>query len=191
MKQVFLFVLSSIILFSCQKEISLETATGSGGGGGGTGGGGNSTYYMQAKINGTLRKFNFNNLFILMDVGGGDKALSLGGSFSSDPSNMEGIGIQINFQGISPASGTYTEEHTGIDYIVAGVYNPGSTTTVYGAGVVFPSVSPLVVTITKYDNTVVEGTFKGAFYKMDIGGGSPPSTEYLNFTEGSFRLPKR
>jgi hypothetical protein len=187
MKQLFLVLLSAFILVSCQKEVSYETPVNGGGGGGG----GNNSYFIQAKVNGTTKTFNFNNAAIITDLGGGVKSLSLVGNASSNASSLEGINLAINFMAIAPKTGTYTEDYSGTDYVTAAVYNPNSTTVVYGAGLIATSVSPLNITITKIDNTVVSGTFKGAFYKLDISSGNPSSTEYLDFTDGSFNLPVR
>jgi hypothetical protein len=185
MKLLFVFALTSILLVSCRKEISLETITGGGGGGGGT-----PTYFIQAKVNGELRTFNFNNMAKVTDFGNGLKSLSLIGSATANASNLEGINLTINFFAGSPVAGTYSEDYSGTDYVTAGVYNPNSATIVYGAGLTVSTVSPLNITISKIDNAEATGTFKGAFYKTDISGGLP-STEYLEFTEGSFKLPVR
>jgi len=184
MKLPFLFALTSILFISCQKDTSLETNAGGGGGGG------NTSYYIQAKVNGTVRTFNFNSMAKITDFGSGFKSLSLLGSATANASNLEGINLTINFFAGSPVAGTYSEDYSGTDYVTAGVYNPNSATIVYGAGITISTVSPLSITISKIDNAEATGTFKGAFYKTDIAGG-PASTEYLEFTEGSFRLPIR
>ena len=186
LKQIFVFTLASFVLVSCSKEISFETATS--GGGGGTGGGG-SIYFLQANVNGTTRTFNYNAMAKVTDFGNGLKSLSLIGSATSNASNLEGINLTINFFGSNPKAGTFSEDYSGSDYVAAGIYNPNSTTVVYGAGLTTASVSPLSITISKIDNAEVTGTFKGAFYKTDTSG--VLSTEYLNFTEGSFRLQIR
>jgi hypothetical protein len=189
MKLSSLLVISSFLLFSCQKELSHETPTNTGGSGSGTGGGGsNNSYYIRAKVNGTDRSFNYNDMAKVTDLGGGSKMISLIGSASSSANNLEGINLTISFLSGSPVAGTYSEDSQSLDYIVAGVYNPNSSTVVYAAGLSATMAIPLSVTISKIDNAVAEGTFKGAFYKTDISSGGP-GTEYLSFTEGTFRLP--
>jgi hypothetical protein len=185
MKLLSLLVLAFVLLSSCQKEKSYETPTGGGPGGGG----GNASYFLQAKVNGTVRTFNFNDAAVLNDVGGGSKTLSIIGFASSNTSSLEGVQLAINFTSGGPQVGTYKEDYAGTDYIAAGLYNPNSTTTAYGAGLVAASVSPLSITITKIDSVKIAGTFKGAFYKMDLTTGNTSTTEYLEFTEGQFNLP--
>jgi hypothetical protein len=187
MKQLSLLVISSFFLLSCQKELSHETSTNTGGSGTG-GGGGNNSYYIRAKVNGSDRSFNYNDMAKVTDLGGGSKTISLIGSASPSATNLEGINLTISFLNGSPVAGTYNEDNQSLDYIVAGVYNPNSSTVVYAAGLSATTALPLSVTISKIDNTVAEGTFKGAFYKTDISSGGP-GTEYLSFTEGAFRLP--
>ena len=184
MKQSLIFVLAAATILSCNKETSIETPTNSGGG---TGGGGNSNgYFISAKVNGADRTFNSNDQAVITDLGGGTKTLSLLGSVSA--TSVESINLTISFLKSAPTTGTFSEAAQTQDYITAGIYNPNSPTVVYTAGLATASVSPLTITITKIDNSVAEGTFKGAFYKTDVSGGGPTS-EYLTFTEGSFRVP--
>ena len=185
MKQFLLFCTAGFVLISCQKEISTETTNGGGSTGGGTGGA--TTYYIKCKINGTARTFNYNDMAKLTDLAVGAKTFSILGSASSDASNLEGVNLSINFIAGAPAAGTYAEDYSGTDYLVAGVYNPNSTTTIYAAGLTANSVLPLTITITKLDSQEATGTFKGAFYKTQVTSGVPTS-EYLSFTEGEFKL---
>ena len=180
MKQLLIFVLAAVTIVSCQKETSVETSTN-------TGGGGNSNgYFISAKVNGTARTFNSNDEALITDLGGGAKTFSLLGSAST--TSVESINLTISFLKSAPTTGTFSEASQTLDYITAGIYNPNSPTVVYTAGLATSSVSPLTITITKIDNTVAEGTFEGAFYKTDVSGGGPTS-EYLTFTDGSFRVP--
>jgi hypothetical protein len=150
--------------------------------------GGNSTYFLNAKIDGTLHTFDVNDAAKITDFGSGMSSLSILGSASSSASDLEGINLSINFFNVSPAVGTYSEVNSGNDYIAAGVYNPNSATLVYTAGIAASSNVPLSIAITKLDSTEIEGTFQGAFYKTDITTGSP-SADYVTITEGTFRLP--
>jgi hypothetical protein len=186
MKRIFFFALTTLLIFSCAKERSFETHSS----GGPPPGGGNSTYFFQAKVDGTVHSFNSNASANINDFGTGLKSLSLTGFASADTNNLEGINLSINFFAGSPKAGTYSQDYTGSEYVTAGIYNPNSTTVVYGAGLTTNTVSPLTITISKIDNTEVAGTFKGAFYKTDVNGG-PASSEFLQFTDGSFRLPIR
>ena len=180
MKQLLIFVLAAATFVSCNKEKSIESSTNTGGGGNTNG------YFISAKVNGTQRRFNSNDEAVITDLGGGAKTLSLIGSASS--TSAEGINLTISFLKSAPTAGTFSEDAQTLDYITAGIYNPNSPTVVYTAGLSTSTVSPLSITITKIDSTVVEGTFKGAFYKTDVSSGGPTS-EYVTFTDGSFKLP--
>jgi len=182
MKQLVLIAVMGVLLASCSKEKSFESSTNSGAGGG------NTTNYIIAKINGVLTTFNVNDVAKLTDFGSGLSSLSITGLASADPSNTQAINLSINFFNITPAVGTYTQDYSGSDYLTAGVYNPDSATVVYTAGISTSTAVPLSITITKLDNNEIEGTFKGAFYKTDVSNGSP-SSDYITFTEGTFRLP--
>ena len=181
MKQLVLFAVVGLLLASCQKEKSLETSAV-------VAPGGTSTYYLTAKIDGTLHTFDVNDAAKITDFGSGMSSLSILGSASSSTSDLEGINLSINFFNVSPAVGTYTQENSGNDYLTAGVYNPNSATLVYTAGITSSSTLPLAITIAKLDNTEIKGTFTGAFYKTDITSGAP-SSDYITITEGTFKLP--
>jgi len=181
MKPIVLVAVAAFVLASCQKEKSFESSTG-------TPGGGSNTYFIEAKINGTLHTFDVNDVAKMTDFGSGLKSLSITGSASTTATNLEGINLSINFFNITPATGTYSENDSASDHVTAGVYNPNSATTVYTAGITTNSPLPLSITITQLSSTQVEGTFKGAFYKTDITTGSP-TTDFVTMTEGSFRLP--
>jgi len=181
MKQLVLIAVAGLFIISCSKEKSFETSTGAPGGG-------NTTYFITAKINGKLTTFNENDVAKITDFGSGLKSLSITGSASSNPTSLQGIDLSINFFNIAPAVGTYAADSSATDFMTAGVYNPDSATVVYTTAASASSVSPLSITITKLDNNEVQGTFKGAFYRTDISTGST-SSDYLTFSEGSFRLP--
>jgi hypothetical protein len=182
------FVLFAIVFSSCQKELSFDTTGGSGGGNNGGGGntGGGSAYYIRGKKDGTAFNFTVNTMAKITDIGQGIVSLSL--IASAGGSNMEGINIGINFaNGKSPAVGTYSEDDSSLDYSILGVYNPNSTTIVYGAGVFSPSAKPLVVKILSKTNTEMTGTFEGAFYKTELSSGTI-GPDFISFTEGEFKL---
>lgn len=183
MKQLLIFVLAAATIVSCKKEKSIESSNNLGGG---TGGGTTNGYFIKAKVNGVDRTFNSNEEAVVTDLGGGAQTLSLIGSVSA--TSVESINLTISFLKSAPGVGTFSEDAQTLDYITAGIYNPNSPTVVYTAGLATSSVSPLSITITKIDSTVAEGTFKGAFYKTDVSSGGPTS-EYITFTDGSFKLP--
>jgi hypothetical protein len=183
------FVLFAFLFSSCQKELSFDTTGGSGGGnnnGGGGNTGGGSGYYIRGKKDGVAFNLSAVTMAKITDLGQGIISLSL--VASAGGTNMEGINIGINFaNGKSPAVGTYSEDDSSLDYSILGVYNPNSTTVVYGAGVFSPSARPLVVKILSKTNTEMTGTFEGAFYKTELSSGTI-GPEFILFTEGEFKL---
>ena len=181
MKQLILFLLTSALV-SCQKEVSFETATDPGGTGGGSNG-----YFIRAKLNGKDHNFNYNEMAAIIDLGGGTKTLSLIGSASPNSTDLESLNLTITSFNGSLTTGTYSENAQTVDYIAAGLYNPNSASILYTAGLTTSTALPLTITINKIDSAVVEGTFSGAFYKTDVSSGGP-SSEYLSFTDGAFRL---
>ena len=126
------------------------------------------------------------NAFATMDTLVGITSLSIIGNVSS-AANLQGINLTINN---SPSSkpivaGTYSETST--DFAVAGVYNPGSTTIVYGAGEYPSPPNPLTIVITSISNGVIQGTFSGDFYYTNTSTafiGLPKKT----FTNGQFSV---
>jgi len=192
MKQLsvpFLFICFSFFFSSCQKEVSLPRTNTDTTGGGGTGGGGTpggSAYYIKCKKDGVQKSYTSFASANIIDLTSGVMSLAL---VAGTPNSLEGFNIGINFFNSTPIKvGTYTEDYLGLEYIVGGVYNPNSTSIVYGAGIQTPSIKPLVVKILTKTTTEMTGTFEGAFYKLDINSGSI-STEYFLFTEGVFKLP--
>jgi|GEM_PF-3149908 len=192
MKQLsvpFLFICFSFFFSSCQKEVSLPRTNTDTTGGGGTGGGGTpggSAYYIKCKKDGVQKSYTSFASANIIDLTSGVMSLAL---VAGTPNSLEGFNIGINFFNSTPIKvGTYTEDYPGLEYIVGGVYNPNSTSIVYGAGLKTPSIKPLVVKILTKTTTEMTGTFEGAFYKLDINSGSI-STEYFLFTEGVFKLP--
>ena len=170
---------------SCQKEITLDDGTT--GGTGGTGGTG-SGYYIKFKKDGTQKTFtSYPMAKIISFQGAGLTSLAL--TAGVNPSTtLEGINVGINFfNGTAPQTGTYSEDDASLDYGVAGVYNPNSTTIVYAAGIYTPSAKPLVVKILTKTATEMTGTFEGAFYKQDVSTATFYS-EYYMLTEGEFKL---
>ena len=188
MKRILSICFSAFVLVSCQKEVSQEAGGGgggAGGGGGGTGGGGG--YYLKAKVGGTQK--NFNNLATLMisELMPGVVSVNIIGGFSA--TSLEGVNLGINFSnGGTFSAGTYSENSGSLEYVVGGVYNPGSQTITYGAGIHPNPEIPLEIKITSLDSKEAKGSFKGSFFKLDINNPGAPQTEYINITEGEFFL---
>ena len=170
-----LYILSlSVILFSCQKEYSYE------GGAIPT-----STYYITATVNGTPMAFNFDGT-AAYTLRSGLNALELSSFAVADPSNNTSITLDISYDTNPPGVGTYTDQTN--DYFVTGQYDFNSQDSVYTAGQVTPSPSPLTITISSIANNVVTGTFSGAFYPTSITTGLA-SADYILISDGTFRLP--
>lgn len=185
------FTLSTLIFFaiafsSCQKEITLDDGTTGSGTGSGTGS--SSGYYIKFKKDGTQKTFTAYPMAKITDFSSaGFVSLALTASATAG-TTFEGINIGINFfNGTTPQTGTYSEDDPTLDNVVAGVYNPNSTTIVYAAGIQTPSVKPLVIKILSKTATEMTGTFDGAFYKQDVSTGTF-YTEYYLLTEGEFKL---
>ena len=142
------------------------------------------SYSITASANDTAMTFNVNAM-ATEDSTGGITSLVIFGNVSS-AANLQGISLDINN---SPThkpivAGTYVETNT-TDFVTAGVYNPGSSTIVYGAGIEPNPTNPLTITITSIDKNTVKGTFSGDFYYMNT------QTAYIGlpiktFTKGQF-----
>jgi hypothetical protein len=184
MKQSILLLLISFFLFACQKEVTSDVSSENGNNNNNNNN--QSKYYIKCKINGEARSFNYLNQALITDFGS-FKSLALIGSASA--TGGEGFNIGINFMSGGPAVTTYSEDANTTDYAIAGVYNPGSTTIVYGAGIVTPSPLPLSVTVTSMQAGEMSGTFKGTFYKQNITSGEISSTDFKTITDGEFKLP--
>ena len=152
----------------------------------------NGGYYIKGKKDGVAFTYSSNTMAMITDYtsSGAGMGLSLMASPQAvSASSMEGLGVSINFSnGVSITPGTYTEDYAGYDYTTAGVYNPNSTTIVWGAGIHYPTVKPLKVTILTKTATEMTGTLEGAFYKQDVSTGELYD-EYTLFTECEFKLP--
>src|SRR5690606_38068988 len=147
-------------------------------------------YYIKGKKNGADFSYTNYAMATIFEIIADHTSLSLSANNSSNAGDLTGMVLGINFSnGGSLAPGTYIEDGGGVIYAVSGVRNPNSTTIVYGAGGIHvPTARPLKIVITSITDTEITGTFEGAFYKQDL---SIPEyyDEYLDFTEGEFRLP--
>jgi hypothetical protein len=154
-------------------------------------GGGNSSYYIKGKKDGVAFNYNQNSMAKIIDFSSTANTISLALFANSQPNaaSLEGLNVTINFfNGKSPATGIYTEDYTGLDYLAAGVYNPNSMTITWAAGMHSPTVKSLKINILTKTATEMTGTFEGAFYKQDS---SIPAfyDDYTLFTECEFKLP--
>jgi len=169
MKKIFIISLCFSALFlSCKKSNS---------------GGSAGSYYIKASMDGTAKTFNVNALASKFTANG-ITSIAVFGNVSS-AANLEGINITINNgSGTKPIiAGSYSENST--DFVVGAVYNPGSTTIVYGAGIYPNPANPLQFTITAIDNNTIKGTFSGDFYYTNTATAQiGPSKK--TFTNGEF-----
>jgi hypothetical protein len=181
MKQIlkattYLLIASSLFV-GCKKESSKD-------------GDNTSTYYVKGKKDGTAFHYSANAGANIINFSSVNMiSLALVANAQSNPTNLEGLNVSINFfNGKSPATGTYTEEYAGTDYLTAGVFNPNSTSITWAAGSHSPTAKPLKIVILTKTATEITGTFEGAFYKQDV---SIPAfyDDVMLFTECEFKLP--
>lgn len=164
-----LTVALSITLFSCKKHDAK-----------------NSDYYIKGKKDGTSYVFTTNAQAMINDYSASAGIISL--NLLANGTALEGFNLGINFSsGTAVQAGTYSEDYSGSEYIVGGVYNPNSTTVVNAAGIQSPSAKPLVIKILTKTSTEITGTFEGAFYREDTSTGTL-YPDYILFTEGEFKL---
>ena len=161
----------SLTLFSCKKD-SNKSAT--------------SDNYIKGKKDGVAFNFTTNAMAKITDFSGSSGIISL--NLLANGTALEGFNLGINFaNGTTVQTGTFTEDNSGSDYILAGVYNPNSSTIVYAAGIQSPSAKPLTINILTKTSTEITGTFEGAFYKEDVSSGTM-YPDYTLVTEGEFKL---
>ena len=141
--------------------------------------------FIKADMNDTAKTFNVNAAAQMSNIGG-FTSLSIYGNATS-AQNLEGINLTINNTPSNKpiVAGTYTENST--DFAVAAVYNPGSNTIVYGAGIMSSTPNPLTITITSIDKNTVKGAFSGDFYYTNTATGTFGS-ETKTFTNGEFNV---
>ncbi|HYH13915.1 MAG TPA: hypothetical protein VD794_01760 [Flavisolibacter sp.] len=178
MRKLLSILTLSIVLLSCKKDSSDSNN------------GGSSTYYLKCKIDGTSREFKYYPMAKILDYGNlGGLQLSLTANESENPTTLVGLNLSIIFMKGRPEVKTYKESDATFDYTVGGVYNPGSMTVVYGAGLNTSLTSPLSITFTSITDKEMTGTFHGAFYENNNTTGDISSTKHVKITEGQFKLP--
>lgn len=164
---IVVFVLLSIFFYSCSKDDVAVTA--------------DPAYFIKGKKDGVTFIFTANTLAMGINPNGGSLVSLLASGSGSEGFN---IGLSL-YDGTTLQTGTYSEDYTGTNYAIGGLYNPNSTTIVYSAGIQ-PSVKPLVINILSKTSTEVSGTFSGAFYKQSTSGTFYP--DFIMITEGEFNL---
>jgi hypothetical protein len=144
-----------------------------------------SAYYIKGNMNDTAMTFNV-DAAAHMSTMAGFTTLAMIGSVSN-PQNLQGISLNINNTPSNKkiVTGTYTESST--DFVVGAVYNPGSSTVVYGAPVMPNPMHPLTITITSIDQNTVKGTFSGDLFYTNTTTGTFGSAK-KTFTNGEFYL---
>lgn len=165
-----LIIALSLSFFSCKKDDKNST----------------SASYIKGKKDGVAFNFTTNSMAKITDYtsSGGFQSLNL----MANGTALEGFNLGINFfTGTAIQTGAFSEDHSGSDYVVAGVYNPNSTTTINAAGIQSPSAKPLVINILTKTSTEITGTFEGAFYREDITTGTS-YPDYILVSEGEFKL---
>jgi hypothetical protein len=188
MKKIVLFLAITFAVAGCQKELHFETAP-SPANENNAGDNAGSEYYMTLKLDGNPRRFTFSNVALLSDLGTGGKNLTFIGLAQPSNVSMEGLHLSVYFLRGAPTTGTFQQgDHTG-DHALSGDYNANSAQFGYFAGVHSPSIAPLKITISSITNSVVKGSFSGAFYKKDLNGTPGTINEYVLITEGAFNLP--
>lgn len=170
MKKILLFTACiAVLAVSCKKSSSSS----------------NGGYYIKATVDGTAKTFNVNAMAMKMDMGGA-VSLSIFGNVTS-AATLEGINLTIN-NTPNPSkaitAGTYDELVTD-NFVTAGVYNPGSTTIVWGAGEYPNPPHPLQIVITSIDDKTVKGTFSGDFYYTNVST-VQIGPDKKSFTNGEF-----
>lgn len=173
---LFLLITVSIVLFSCQKELSFEdngVPVGS--------------YYLKCIINGEERTFSYSATAVTYGYQAEDSVLTLMAFSSADADARESISLNIYYTSQTPGPATYSGAYTGDAYIIYGIYDADSTDITYTAGRTAQSISPLEIVLTTRTATEITGTFAGTFYSMNRTTGEM-HPEYVTITDGEFNL---
>lgn len=179
-----------LLLAACTKEKSLENGgvtpqPGGPGNPGNPGGPGNSTYFLNAKVNGTAKTFN-EDLGIIKEDTLGLTMFTLTGYASAVTTDFETIVISIGTMSGTLQPGTYSIGNV-LSGIVIGVYVNADATKQYLAFTGDTSSDPFTVTITSVTATEIAGTFKGKLFELDMNTGMPNPNSSVTLTEGSFK----
>jgi hypothetical protein len=157
MKKVLVFtILIAVLISSCNKSGSSTH---------------NSPYYIKATIDGKTRTFGVNA--VSLKTGPGSPAFITITATTGAGVSPETMAISINnvpHPYIPITTGVY-DELIKDDYTIDAVYNPGSASVLWSAGVTANPDHPLHMIITTFDDKVIRGTFNGSFYYTDAATG--------------------
>ncbi|MBS1663849.1 MAG: hypothetical protein JST68_22580 [Bacteroidetes bacterium] len=187
--QKFCVLLLTLFLFSCSKNTSTETGTGNNNNnnnGGNNNGGTTTGYYIKFSMDGATKTFKTNAMAIVTTNSG---ATNLAMVANAATTSLEGINITIggSTSGNAIVPGTYSEDGSP-NFLVAGVYNPGSTSIIYSAGLHASTGNPLKIVISDISTSTVKGTFGGDFWYSQVGS-LPTSSDKKVLSNGEFYLP--
>lgn len=141
------------------------------------------TYYIKANIGGTEKTYSAIPIAVQINQGG---TYSLAISAAANANSSEGLGLQINKTSGPITAGTYSDASNSNDYVIAGIYNPGTSdiSAIFGAGLKISVSAPLNIVISEITDSKVSGTFSGEFYNNSGTG-----TDSLLITNGNFNIP--
>ncbi|MBV9962775.1 MAG: hypothetical protein JO072_11050 [Parafilimonas sp.] len=164
-----LFVCLSLLFFASCKKSS----------------GGGSNYYIKANVDGTEKTYTSTPLAFTINQSG-TYSLNMSASASKDTSSYEGLSLQINQSGAPVTAGTYIDGTSGANYVLAGIYNPGTSnlSSIFAAGAQLSTTAPFTITITSISSSQVSGTFNGEYFDNDGFGSNS-----VIITNGEFSLP--
>ena len=145
----------------------------------------NSPYYIKATIDGKIRTFGVNA--VSLKTGPGCLVFITITATTGAGVSPETMAISINnvlHPYIPITTGVY-DELIKDDYTIDAVYNPGSPSVLWSAGVTANPDHPLHMIITTFDDKVIRGTFNGSFYYTDAAtGGYSKNNKFI--TNGEF-----
>ena len=170
MKRTILFSLLTGLLFSlnaCKKEVSNADAN----------------YYFEATIDGVKKTYPYLPAAVMLDT---LDVYSLGMLAYASAGSRELFSLNIGQESGPITAGTYIDDYTIEDKLVAGGFNPGTDddALVYGAGLDEGPDPKLTITISEMSSNTIKGTFSGTFF--DHGGDGPGKAAV---TDGKFYMP--
>jgi hypothetical protein len=188
-----------LLLTACQKEESLELGTndpgtggpGTGDPGGGGGGGGSATYYLECKIAGQAKTFNFDlGVERDEDENSGEIATTITGFAKEDISDNEAFILMIQTSG-ELTTGTYGVTNVTGTLVLAGYQPSGADIAPFMTSTGLTMGTPFSIVVTKATSTEVEGTFGGTLFEIDLSDDPDipgPTTPTKLVTDGKFRV---
>jgi hypothetical protein len=191
MKRVLLYILPlALLITACGKEQSFEVPTDDpnnpGNPGNPGGGGGNTGYFLKCKIDGNAKSFPIALMAVKTDVAGVMTSYNIVGKANSNPNNFESLNLAINTNA-ALTTGTYAVDDPGTTFVIAAVYNPNSTTVVWGTTSGDTGGTPFKIVLTSVSATELAGTFSGTFFESNASNPTPNPASH-NITEGEFKV---